>query len=238
MLNGVDFHRPLNERGRALDGLHMGGGGFDNRFIGEVDALKFEPVAYGRGQEREGDILAGVEGASGEACRGCEGALVGHDGMGVLAGQAMQEVEILLVGGAKSQNEFAADRAEDLDGGSGLETGQNADRGASDAEEFAILERRDIRRAGAFIDEGDFAEKVADFESGEFHFLIRRRGLDKGGAGEQKIETVTLVAGLDDLRAFGKSHRVGEAHEGRKLVVAKPRKKRKLLKTRIVRLND
>jgi hypothetical protein len=139
--------------------------------------------------------------------------------MGVLAGQAMQEVEILLVGGAKSQNEFAADRAEDLDGGSGLKSGQNADRGASDAEEFAILERRDIRRAGAFIDKGDFAEKVADFESGEFHFLIRRRGLDKGGAGEKEVEAMTFLAGLNDLRAFGKSHRVGEAHKGRKLVV-------------------
>jgi hypothetical protein len=219
MLDGVDFYRPLNERSRALDGLHMGGGGFDNRFIGEVDALKFEPVAHRCGQEREGDILAGVEGASGEACRGCEGALVGHDGMGVLAGQAVQEVEILLVGGAKSQNEFAADRAEDLDGGSGLETGQNADRGASDAEEFAILERRDIRRAGAFIDKGDFAEKVADFERREFHFAIRRGGLDDGGAGEQEVETMTFFAGLDDLRALGKSHRVGEAHKVRKLVV-------------------
>ena len=158
--------------------------------------------------------------------------------LGDLAGQAVQEVEILLVGSAKALDELAADRAEDLDGGSGLESGQNADRGAGDAEEFAILERRDIRRAGAFIDKGDFAEKVADFESGEFHFLIRRRGLDKGGAGEQKIETVTLLAGLNDLRAFGKSHRVRKAHEGRKLVVAKPRKNRKLLKTRIVRLND
>ena len=80
MLDGVDFHRPLNERGRALDGLHMDRGGFDNRFIGKVDALEFEPVSHRRGQDREGDILAGVEGASGEACGGCEGALVGHGG--------------------------------------------------------------------------------------------------------------------------------------------------------------
>ena len=170
--------------------------------------------------------------------RGCVGWTRCAEKLAALLGQAVQEVEILLIGGAEPLNEFAADRAEDLDGGGGLETGQNADRGAGDAEEFAILERRDIRRAGAFIDEGDFAEKVADFESGEFHFLIRRRGLDKGGAGEQKIETVTLLAGLNDLRAFGKSHRVRKAHEGRKLVVAEPRKKRKLLKPRVVRLND
>ena len=158
--------------------------------------------------------------------------------LGDLAGQAVQEVEILLVGGAKSQNEFAADRAEDLDGGGGLESGQNADRGASDAEEFAILERHDIRRAGAFIDEGDFAEKVADFESGEFDFSIRRGGLDDCSAGEKEVETMTFLAGLDDLRPLWKSHRVGEAHESRKLVEAEPRKKRKLLKPRVVRLND
>ena len=157
---------------------------------------------------------------------------------GGLAGQTVQEVEILLVGGAKSQNEFAADRAEDLDGGGGLEAGQNADRGAGDAEEFAILERHDIRRAGAFIDERDFAEKVADFERREFHFAIRRGGLDDRSAGEKKVEAMTFFARLNDLGALRKSHRVGEAHKGRKLVVAKPRKKRKLLKTRIFRLND
>ena len=109
--------------------------------------------------------------------------------------QAVQEVEILLVGNAKALDEFAADRAEDLDGSSGLESGQNADRGAGDAEEFAILERQDIRRAGAFIDKGDFAEKVADFERREFHFSIRWGGLDDGGAGEQEVETMTFFAG-------------------------------------------
>jgi hypothetical protein len=35
-------------------------------------------VPDGRWQDGESDILAGVEGASGEACGGCEGALVGH----------------------------------------------------------------------------------------------------------------------------------------------------------------
>ena len=142
--------------------------------------------------------------------------------LGGLAGQAVQEVEILLVGGAKSQNEFAADRAEDLDGGSGLETGQNTDRGAGDAEELAILERRDIRRPGAFINEGDFAEKVADSERRELHFAIRRGGLDDRSAGEKQVETMTFFARLNDLGALRKSHRVGEAHEGQKLVVAEP----------------
>ena len=80
MLDGVDFHRPLNKRGCTLDGLHMDRGSFDDWFIGEVDALEFEAVACGRGQNGECDILAGVEGASGEACGGCEGALVGHGG--------------------------------------------------------------------------------------------------------------------------------------------------------------
>ena len=139
--------------------------------------------------------------------------------LGGLAGQAVQEVEILLVGNAKALDEFAADRAEDLDGGGGLESGQNADRGAGDAEEFAILERHDIRRAGAFIDEGDFSKKVADFESGEFDFPIWRGGLDDCSAGEKEVEAMTFLASLDDLRALGKSHRVREAHEGRKLVV-------------------
>jgi hypothetical protein len=142
--------------------------------------------------------------------------------MGGLAGQAVQEVEILLVGGAKSLDEFATDRAEDLNGSGGLETGKNANRGAGDAEEFAILKRHDIRRARAFIDEGDFAEKVADFESGEFHFSIRRGRLDDRSAGEKQVETMTLLAGLDDFRALGKSHCIGEAHQGRKLVMAKP----------------
>ena len=142
--------------------------------------------------------------------------------LGGLAGQTVQEVEILLVGNAKALDEFAADRAEDLDGGSGLETRQNADRGAGDAEEFAILERHDIRRAGAFIDKGDFAEKVADFERCEFHFAIRRGGLDDRSAGEQQVETMTFFARLNDLGALRKSHRVGEAHEGQKLVVAEP----------------
>ena len=150
----------------------------------------------------------------------------------------MQEVEILLVGNAKALDEFAADRAQDLDGGGGLETGQNADCGAGDTKKFAILERNHIRRARTFIDEGDFAEKVADFEIGEFDFPIWRGSLDDGGAGEQEVEAMTFLASLDDLSALGKSHRVRESQQGEKLVVAKPRKKRKLLKTRIVRLND
>ena len=64
--------------------------------------------------------------------------------LGGLAGQAVQEVEILLIGGAEPLDEFAADRAEDLDGGGGLEAAQNADGSACDSEEFAILERLNI----------------------------------------------------------------------------------------------
>jgi hypothetical protein len=121
----------------------------------------------------------------------------------------MQEVEILLIRGAESLDEFATDGAEDLDGGGGLETAQYADGGACDAEEFAILERSDIRRAGAFIDEGNLAEKVADFESGEFDISIGRRGMDYSCAGQQEIEAVTLLASLDDFIPLLKLHDVG-----------------------------
>jgi hypothetical protein len=80
MLDGVDFHRPLNQSGCALDGLHMHCGGLHERLVWKIDALEFEPMSDRGGQDGESDILAGVEGASGEACGGCEGALVGHGG--------------------------------------------------------------------------------------------------------------------------------------------------------------
>ncbi len=86
MLDGVDFHRPLNERGCALDGLHMDRGSLDDRFVGKIDTLEFEPVANRRGQEGKRDILSGVESTSGQACGGCEGALVGHDEKGSFSG--------------------------------------------------------------------------------------------------------------------------------------------------------
>ena len=93
--------------------------------------------------------------------RGCVGWTRWAKKLAALLGQAVQEVEILLIRGAEPLDEFAADGAEDLDGSSGLETAQNSDGGACDAEEFAILKRGDIGRAGAFIDEGNFAKKVA-----------------------------------------------------------------------------
>jgi hypothetical protein len=138
-----------------------------------------------------------------------------------LSGQAVEQIEILLVGGAEPLNEFAADRAEDLDGGGGLETGQNANRGAGDAEEFAILQRQDIRRARAFIHEGNLAEKVADFELGEFHISIGRRGVNHRCAGEQKVKAMPLLAGLDYLRAFRKRRDICQADEGGQLLSAK-----------------
>ena len=115
--------------------------------------------------------------------RGCVGWTRWAKKLAALLGQAVQEVEILLIRGAEPLDEFAAYGAEDLDGGSGLETAQNSDGGACDAEEFAILERGDIRRAGAFIDEGNLAEKVADFKRGEFDISIGRRGMDHSSAG-------------------------------------------------------
>ena len=80
MLDGVDFYRSLHQRGRPLDGFYMDCGGLDDRLVRKIDALEFEAVPDGRWQDGESDILAGVEGASGEACGGCEGALVGHGG--------------------------------------------------------------------------------------------------------------------------------------------------------------
>ena len=115
--------------------------------------------------------------------RGCVGWTRWAEKLAALLGQAVEQVEILLIGGAEPLDEFAADRAEDLDGGGGLEAAQNADGSACDSEEFAILERLDISRAGAFINEGNLAEKVADFESGELDISIRRRGMDDGRAG-------------------------------------------------------
>ena len=115
--------------------------------------------------------------------RGCVGWTRWAEKLAVLLGQAVEQVEILLIGGAEPLDEFAADRAEDLDGGGGLEATQNADGSARDSEEFAILERLDISRAGAFINEGNLAEKVAHLESGELDISIRRRGMDDRGAG-------------------------------------------------------
>ena len=110
--------------------------------------------------------------------RGCVGWTRCAEKLAALLGQAVQEVEILLIGGAEALDEFSANRAEDLNGGGRLEPCKNADRGAGDAEKFAILERDDIRRARAFIDEGDFAEKVADLEIGQLDFSIWRRSLN------------------------------------------------------------
>ena len=150
----------------------------------------------------------------------------------------MKEVEILLIGGAEPLDEFPADRAEDLDGGGGLESGQNPDRGARDAEKLAILKRQDIRRAGAFIHERNLAEKVADFEFGEFDISIRRRGVNHSRAREQEIETMPLLAGLDDLGAFLERRDVCQANQGGQLLVAKAGKKSKLLESRIFRFNE
>jgi hypothetical protein len=74
----VDFDGALDERGGALDGFHMDGSGIDDGLVGEVDALEFKAVPGWCGQDGDGDIFAGVEGASGEAGGGCESALVGH----------------------------------------------------------------------------------------------------------------------------------------------------------------
>ena len=80
MLDGVNFYRSLHQGGRALDGLYMNCCGLDDRLVRKIDALEFEAVPDGRREDGESDILAGVKGASGEACGGCEGALVGHGG--------------------------------------------------------------------------------------------------------------------------------------------------------------
>ena len=94
MLDGVDFYRSLNQRGGALDGLHMNGGGLHDRLVRKIDTLEFEAVPDWCGQDGESDIFAGVEGAPGEACGGCECSLVGHGAYGLkrLGGQAVQKV--------------------------------------------------------------------------------------------------------------------------------------------------
>ena len=78
MLDSVNLHHALHERCRPLDRLDMGGGGFDNRFIRQVDALEFEAMSGGGREDRDGDVFAGVKGAAGECCGGCEGALFVH----------------------------------------------------------------------------------------------------------------------------------------------------------------
>lgn len=161
--------------------------------------------------------------------RGCVGWTRWAEKLAALLGEAVKEVEILLIGGAEPLDEFAADRAEDLDGCSGLESGQNADRGARNAEEFAIFQCQDIRRTGAFIHEGNLTEKVAYFKCSKFEFSIGRRGLDDRRAGDQKVKTMPLLAGLDDFIAFLELHNIREAYERGKLIAAEAGKNRKLL---------
>jgi hypothetical protein len=132
----------------------------------------------------------------------------------------VQEVDILEVGFAEAFDEFPADGAEKLDGGGGLETSEDADGDAGDADEFAGGEGDDIGGAGAIIDEGNFAKEVAGFEVGEFHAAIGRRGLDCGAAGEKNVEAVAVITGLDDPGIFVEGDGIGEANEGGKFLGA------------------
>ena len=66
MLDRMDFHHPLNERRGALDGFYMRGDRLDNRLVRQIHALKFESMARGRREDREGDVFSGVKSAAGE----------------------------------------------------------------------------------------------------------------------------------------------------------------------------
>ena len=149
----------------------------------------------------------------------------------------MQEVEVFEVGGAEALDEFAADGAEKLDGGGGLETGEDADGDAGDADELAGLERDDIGGAGAVIDEGDFAEEVAGFEAGEFDAAIGGRGVDGGAAGEENVEAVALVAGLEDFFVLLERNGVSQTEKGGDFVEAEAGENGEALKAGVVRLD-
>ena len=67
MLDGVYLHRPLNQRGGPLDGLHVTSCGVYHRFIRKVDSLEFVTMTNGCWQDGEGHIFAGVKGAARKA---------------------------------------------------------------------------------------------------------------------------------------------------------------------------
>ncbi len=96
----------------------------------------------------------------------------------VLRLDAVQEVDVFEVGGAEALYEFAADGAEKLDGGGGLEACEDADGDAGDADELAGLDGDDIGGAGSIIHKRDFAKEIAGLEQGEFHAFVGGRGMN------------------------------------------------------------
>lgn len=106
---------------------------------------------------------------------------------------------MFLIAGAQARDEAATDGREQMDGDAGLESGQDAEGGAGDAEQLAVVHGRDVGRAGAVIDEGHLAEEIAGFESG-------KEAVIEGNprpSGENDIHAVTGFADTDDALAGG-----------------------------------
>ena len=86
MLDGVNLDGAFRESGGALDGLDLFHIGIDEGLVGQIDAAELESVTFRRGLEREGDLLAGVEGSAFEGGLASESVLNGggHGGAGFI----------------------------------------------------------------------------------------------------------------------------------------------------------
>ena len=67
MLDRLDLGASLDERGSALDGLHMIRERLDDRFVRQINAAELVAVADGCGMEGQGDLDAVVQGAAAHA---------------------------------------------------------------------------------------------------------------------------------------------------------------------------
>lgn len=103
--------------------------------------------------------------------------------------------------------------------GGGLYPGEDAYRSAGDAQEHAILERDDIGRTGAFIDEGDFAKKIADLEVGEFNFAVWWRGMNNRATGKNKVKTQALLTGLNNFSTLLEINSIRKADKSSHLIM-------------------